>query len=159
MSESNEIFTPDHVFLDLDAKSKRNVFECVSKMAEKVGVTNSASSLCDAIAEREEDGMTGLMDGFAIPHAKTSVVIRPSMFYVRVKHPLEWETLDGEGVSSLFALVSPDGDKGSSHLKMLSALATCLLEDDFKETVKRLETADELVSYVNDCIAKESDKG
>lgn len=103
--------------------------------------------------------MTGLMDGFAIPHAKTSVVIRPSMFYVRTRHPLEWETLDGEGVSSLFALVSPDGDKGSSHLKMLSALATCLLEDDFKETVKRLGTADELVSYVNDCIAKESDKG
>ena len=87
--------------------------------------------------------MTGLMDGFAIPHAKTSVVNRPSMFYVRTKHPLEWETLDGEGVSSLFALVSPDGDKGDSHLKMLSALATCLLEDDFKETVKRLGTADE----------------
>lgn len=159
MSESKELFTPDHVFLGLDAKSKRDVFDCVSKMAEKVGVTTSASGLSDAIAEREGEGMTGLMDGFAIPHAKTNVVTRPSMFYVRAKHPLKWETLDGEDVSSFFALVSPDSDSGSSHLKMLSALATCLLEDDFKETVKKLGTADELVSYVNGYIAKESDEG
>ena len=42
----------------------------------------------------------------------------------------------------------PEESAGNLHLKMISSLATALLEDDFKETVKSSKDKTELMNYI-----------
>ena len=97
---------------------------------------------------REKEFSTGLQDGFAIPHARSSYVKKVSVFLIRNKSRLNWETLDGSEVHNLFALAVPVENEGNIHLQMISQLATCLLEDDFKETVQSSNDQNELKKYI-----------
>ena len=48
----------------------------------------------------------------------------------------------------MLALLVPEENEGNLHLMMISKLATCLLEDDFKETLKSVTDKKELKDYI-----------
>lgn len=152
----NEILKPSHVLLDIDVATREDAFRAVAAVAEKEGVTDSADALYDGLVQRETEVTTGLMDGYAIPHTKTDAANRVAMFFVRSANPLTWETMDGTDVHYMFFLIAPASDQNNTHLMMLSALASSLLEDDFKDAVANVGTAEELVTLVNEQIEKEN---
>lgn len=41
-----------------------------------------------SLLSREEEGTTGMMDGFAIPHAKSQAVIKPGIAVLKLKMEL-----------------------------------------------------------------------
>lgn len=152
---AKEVFNTDHVIMNLDAHSQEDVFRAVASAAERDGVTASADDLFQGFVQRESEVTTGLMDGYAIPHAKTDAANCAAMYYVRTLTPLAWETMDGSDVTNLFCLIAPAKSENNPHLVLLSALASCLLEDEFKTSVAQAATAEELVSLVNEGIEKE----
>lgn len=154
----DQLLTPSHVLLGLDASTREEALRTVAKAAEDDGVTDSADALYQAIMDREAQADTGLMDGYAIPHAKTDAANRVAMFYARTTRPLEWPTMDDSKVTNLFVLISPASNQDNAHLKMLSNLASCLLEDDFKQKVPTINDVDALVSYVSEYMRKESEE-
>lgn len=149
-----QVFTRDQVLLGLEASSQEDIFRAVANKAEALGVA-PADGVYSGLVEREREVATGLMDGFAIPHTKCAAIRRPAMFYVRTAAPLEWQTMDGLPVQHLFVLMAPDGAGGGGHLQVLSALATCLLEDEFKEAVAHAATPQDVVELVGEHIEKE----
>ncbi len=151
----SDVFDESHVLLDLDAKTQDDVFHAVAEAAVRNGIADDANALYEGFLQREQEVTTGLMDGYAIPHTKNEAAKRAAMFYVRVPNPLPWETMDDSEVTNLFCLIAPASCEGNPHLVMLSALATCLLEDDFKEAVAKAASAEELVSLVTEHIEKE----
>lgn len=156
MNEMNEIFTPAHVLLDADVATREDAFRAVAARAEAEGVTDSADALFEGLVQRETEVTTGLMDGYAIPHTKTDAANRVAMFFMRSASPLSWETMDGSDVSCMFFLIAPASDQNNTHLMMLSSLASSLLEDEFKDAVANVATAEELVTLVNEQIEKEN---
>lgn len=157
MNDLSEILAPSHVLLDVDAATREDAFRAVATVAEAQGVTDSADALFEGLCQREREVTTGLMDGFAIPHTKTDAANRAAMFFVRSAAPLAWETMDGSPVTNMFFLIAPASDQNNTHLAMLSALASSLLEDDFKEAVAKVATPEELVTLVTEQIKKESE--
>lgn len=151
----NELLTVEHVILRLDAATREDVFRAVAQAAERDGVTDTWNGLYDGLMGREDEVSTGLMDGYAIPHTKTDVARRSAMYYVRTNSPIPWETMDGSDVTNFFVLIAPASDQNETHLMMLSALATCLLEDEFKEAVANAGTPQEVVALVSRGIEKE----
>lgn len=148
------IFSQDHVLLGLQATSAEDVFRAVAERAESLGVA-PADGAFSGLVEREQEVATGLMDGYAIPHTKCSAVRRVAMFFVRTAEPIEWQTMDDLPVQHLFVLMAPDGNGSEQHLKLLAALATCLLEDEFRQGIAQAATAQEVVSLVMEHIEKE----
>lgn len=148
------VFTQDQVLLNLDASCAEDVFRAVANRAQDLGIA-SAEGAYQGLLEREREVATGLMDGYAIPHAKCSAIERAAMFYVRTVTPLEWKTMDSQPVQHVFVLMAPDINGEGEHLKLLSALATCLLEDEFKNAVATAATAEDVVSLVLNHIEKE----
>lgn len=151
----DELLTVKHILLNLDAQTREDVFRAVAAAAQEDGVTDSADDLYAGLLQRETEVTTGLMDGYAIPHTKTDAANRAALYYVRSVNPLAWETMDGSDVTHMFVLIAPASDQNNTHLRMLSALATCLLEDDFKQGVANAATAQDVVSLVIEHIEKE----
>ena len=149
----NDIFTTSHVLLGLDVRTQDEAFAAVAAAAQRDGVTGSAAELAAEFGAREAEVSTGLVDGFAIPHAKAACARRAALYYARTVRPLPWETLDGQPVTHLLFLIAPAADVDGTHLKMLAALAACLMEDEFKAALAAAEAPEEVVRVVSAGIA------
>lgn len=74
--------------------------------------------------EREEESTTGMMDGFAIPHAKDASIKDADIVIVRLNGKVDWKSLDGEGTDFVIALFIPDSEAGTTHLNFISGSQT-----------------------------------
>lgn len=143
------MFKEEYIFFDVDVNTKTEVLEFISNQALKLGLTDNRDGLLNDFLKREEEFSTGLQDGFAIPHAKSSHAKKIAIIYVGCKNQIkEWETLDNSSVTNLFALIVPKENAGNEHLMMISKLATNLLEDEFKNTVRSSDNKSMLTEYI-----------
>ena len=138
----------NYIFLNEDYKSKQELLSFIAAKAEELNICDTKEGLLEHLLAREAEFSTGLQDGFAIPHARSSHVKKVSVFFIRNKSVLDWETLDDSEVHYLFALLVPKENEGNIHLQMISKLATCLLEDDFKDKIKSTSDKSELKDYI-----------
>jgi len=143
----------NEVFLDVDIASKEDLFDFVAQRAVELGVSADAAAVAADLMEREGQMTTGLTDGFAIPHTKSTNVDKVGVLFVRTTSAVAWETMDDVDPTCFFVLLVPHENEGNIHLQMISQLATCLLEDDFKQRVRAAKDAGELVGYVADALA------
>lgn len=143
--------------MNIEAETKKEALEFVSEKAEELKLTDNKEGLLGAFINREEEFSTGLQGGFAIPHAKSEYAQKAAVLYVRLKKPLlDWETMDDQPVTELFALIVPEANAGNDHLMMISKLATSLLEDDFKDTLKSLTQKTMLKNYIIKILEEEA---
>lgn len=138
----------NYIFLNEDYKSKQELLFFIAAKAEELNICDTKEGLLEDLLAREAEFSTGLQDGFAIPHARSSHVKKVSVFFIRNKSVLDWETLDDSEVHYLFALLVPKENEGNIHLQMISKLATCLLEEDFKDKIKSTSDKSELKDYI-----------
>ncbi|NSA90886.1 PTS sugar transporter subunit IIA [Clostridium beijerinckii] len=138
-----------NVFLNVEIDTKTDALKFLAKKAVENGIAKNEKGVLKDLLAREEEYSTGVQDGFAIPHAKSSNVIEPSIFYIKTKNELEWETLDGSNVKYIFSLMVPEENENNVHLMMLSKLATCLMEDDFKKEIISSEDKSSLIKYIS----------
>lgn len=138
----------NYIFLNEDYKSKQELLSFIAAKAEELNICDTKEGLLEDLLAREAEFSTELQDGFAIPHARSSHVKKVSVFFIRNKSVLDWETLDDSEVHYLFALLVPKENEGNIHLQMISKLATCLLEDDFKDKIKSTSDKSELKDYI-----------
>jgi len=144
----NNMLNEQTIFLDVDEVDKDSILKFICKKAKALAVADDEDVLYQDFLDREEEFSTGLQDGFAIPHARTKNVKKATVMFLRNKRDIDWVTMDDQPVKYIFALLVPEESAGNLHLKMISSLATALLEDDFKETVKSSEDKTELMNYI-----------
>ena len=133
----------NYIFLNEDYKSKQELLSFIAAKAEELNICDTKEGLLEDLLAREAEFSTGLQDGFAIPHARSSHVKKVSVFFIRNKSVLDWETLDDSEVHYLFALLVPKENEGNIHLQMISKL-----EDDFKDKIKSTSDKSELKDYI-----------
>lgn len=126
-----------------DAKTKDDVLKGVGKMMYDAGKVNDLNAYMDGIYEREAEFSTGIGNGVAIPHCKRNCVREAAFTLVKLRNSVEWESLYGGPVDYVIMLAAPD-TSDNVHLKMLSALAQNLMDDDFRKSLKDAASVEEI---------------
>ena len=121
-----------HVFLDNPATTVEEALVFLSEKAVELGIADDAASVLDAYHKREEEGSTGMVDGYAIPHAKSEVITKPGVLVLKMAQGLEWPSFDGEPLSIALALLVPGGEAGTTHVRLLSKTAVMLMDEEFR---------------------------
>lgn len=124
------------IAIDLDVKTKEEVIVFLAELLYKQGIVNSVEKYVDQVMERENHETTGVGKGVAIPHGKSESVLKSSVAIAKLKHPIEWNSLDDEPVDLVFQLAIRKSDEGDLHLKLLSNLACKLMEDEFVNVLR-----------------------
>ena len=94
-------------------------------------------------------GETGMTDGFAVPHAKTDAIKRAAVIVVKNKRALEWPSFDGAPVDVAIALLVPDVEAGTTHIKLLSKTAVLLMKEEFKSLVRSVDDRKTIADAIN----------
>jgi len=122
-----------HVLLDLEASSKKRVFEQAGLLFENhVGIARSI--VFDSLFAREKLGSTGLGQGIAIPHGRIKGLKHATGAFLRLATPVPFDSPDGRPVSQLFVLLVPE-QATEEHLQILSELAQRFADRNFREAL------------------------
>ena len=93
-----------------------------SMWSRPAGEEQQHDELLRAVREREAVLSTGIGNGVAIPHGKSSVIPELRMAAGTAEPPVDFDALDGQPVQLLFLLVGPESAAGP-HIKALSRIA------------------------------------
>ena len=143
-----QILTKDCINLNLTGKTKLEVIDELVDILDRAGKLNDKEEYKKEILAREAKSSTGLEEGIAIPHAKTSAVKVPSVAFGISREGVDYESLDGEKSQIFFMIAAPAGAT-DSHIELLSKLTTLLLEDDVREALLKAKTPDEVLEILS----------
>lgn len=149
-AEASDFVKVENVFVAEDFASRDEALSFVSNQAVKAGLANDADAVMNAFLAREAEGTTGMMEGFAIPHAKSDAITEAAVIVVKDESGVTgWDTMDGAPVNVAIALLIPGAQAGTTHLKILSKVAEALMDEDFRATVKGSTDAAEIAKTIN----------
>ena len=149
-AEASDFVKVENVFVAEDFASRDEALSFVSNQAVKAGLANDADAVMNAFLAREAEGTTGMMEGFAIPHAKSDAIAEAAVIVVKDESGVTgWDTMDGAPVNVAIALLIPGAQAGTTHLKILSKVAEALMDEDFRATVKDSTDAAQIAKTIN----------
>ena len=123
MNQISRLLPVSNVVLDMQASSKKRVFEQVGLLFENhQGIARA--TVFDSLFARERLGSTGLGQGVAIPHGRIK----------GLKEAIAFDAPDGRPVGILVVLLVPE-QATQQHLDILSELAQMLSDRAFRENL------------------------
>lgn len=141
--------TAESVFVGQDIASRDEMLRFIADQAAKLGIATDANTVYQAFVAREEMGETGMTDGFAVPHAKSEAISRAAALVVKNTCPIEWPSFDDKPIVVAIALMVPEGEEGTAHIRLLSKTAVLLMKDDFKRLIHGTDDAAEIAAAIN----------
>lgn len=150
----DKMLVKDCIKLNLNAKNKIEVIDELVDVLYNAGRLNDKDEFRKTILNREEQSSTGLEEGIAIPHGKSSSVKIPTVAFGLSKDGIDYDSLDGEP-SKLFFMIAAPADATDSHIETLSQLTSLLLDDDIREQLLKVKTEQEVL----DILLKEDNVG
>ena len=139
----------ENILLNQQATTKEEALRTISDAAARIGVADDADTVYAAFLAREEIDKTGMVDGFAVPHCKTDAVKSAAVIIFKNAQPVEWPSLDDKPVDIAMALLIPDSEAGTTHLRLLSKAAMLLMDDNFKSKLRESNDAADLAATLN----------
>ncbi|OWR28665.1 PTS fructose transporter subunit IIC [Saccharibacillus sp. O23] len=136
------------MILDLKSVTKEAVIDELIASLNKSGRINDASAFKQAILAREAQSSTGIGEGIAMPHAKTSAVNQPTIVFGKSTPGVNYESLDDQPAHFFFMIAVPEGES-NLHLQALKVLSRMLLDADFLSRLRGVQTPAEVTALFN----------
>ncbi len=134
MNRLSTLLPSSNVLVDVDATSKKRVFEEAGLLFENQHAVARAT-VTDNLFARERLGSTGLGHAVAIPHGRIKGLKNPLAAVIRVQQPIPFDAPDDEPVRLLIFLLVPEAAT-QRHLEILSEIAEMLSDRDLREQMK-----------------------
>jgi len=140
-----EILQVGKIISSLQGKEKTDVVNELIDLFKNDERVKDLDEMRNAVHEREKIMSTGVGKGFAIPHAKTNSVNEIVAAFGKLDEPIDFQALDEQPVNLVFLLVGKENLVGP-HIKLLSRISRMMNKDEFRESLSKAKTAEEIYS-------------
>ena len=142
-----DLLKPQSILLNAAPVTKADAIYILGDLMDKSGNLSDKAEYLQAVFAREESGSTGLGDGIATPHAKSTGVKEASLAAMVVPHGVDFDALDGQPSRLFFMIAAPEG-AADTHIEVLSKLATMVIDPDFKNALIQATTVDRFLELI-----------
>lgn len=143
--------------INVIATSKNDVINQAVNLISKSGAINDIEIYKKGVFKREEESTTGIGEGIAIPHCKSSSVSKPALCAMVIKDGVDFDSLDGEKVNLLFLIAAPDSED-NVHLEVLARLSNLLMDEEFKNNLIKAKSKQEFLKIIDDAEQEKIEK-
>lgn len=144
-----DLLSIETIDINAAATSKNDVIEKAVALITKSGAISDVETYKKGVYHREEESTTGIGEGIAIPHCKSSVVTKPALAAMVLKDGVDYVSLDGEKVNLLFLIAAPNSED-NVHLEVLARLSNLLMDEDFKNNLINAKSKEEFLKVIDD---------
>jgi len=142
-----DILTVKRIKIPLNATTKEGVIAELVDLLAADGAVTDRDKVLQAVLEREKTHTTGIGSGLALPHGKCSGVDELTMAIGTTASPVDFQSIDGKGVTLVMLLVSPM-DKTGPHIQALAHISRLVSVDAFRNKLNRAASADEMFQLI-----------
>ncbi len=142
-----DVLSPQAIKVPLEATEKK---AAIDELVDLLGSNNQITDcegLKKAVWEREQQRTTGIGEGLAIPHGKSSCSSKLIMAMGRPAEPIEFNSVDKKPVRLVVLLASPP-DKTTDHIQALGKISRLMADKDFREKTFAAETAEAMYALI-----------
>jgi len=144
-----QILQPDCIKVPVESRDKEAVITELVDLLDAKGLLSDRDSVLEAVLIRERIQSTGTGAGIAIPHGKCNAV-KELVIAIGIAHePIEYNSIDGKPVTILILLVSP-ADQTGPHIQALATISRLMLNEEFRQKLEKVTSADEAYALLND---------
>jgi len=151
----SDLITPELVRLDVDlGRDKLGVIAALAGVVDAAGRATDVGRLVADAEAREAKSPTGLKDGIAIPHCRTTGVAEPTLVFARLSPPVDFGAKDGPA-DLAFLIAAPEGGD-NTHLQILTKLARALVRPEFVAGLRGASSDAEVVRLVDEVVSADA---
>lgn len=143
-----DLLKSQSILLNATPKDKADAIHILGDLMEASGNLSNKDEYIKAVFAREESGSTGLGEGIATPHAKSSGVKEAGLAAMVVPNGVDFEALDGQPSRLFFMIAAPEG-AADTHVEVLSQLAMMIIDADFKEALIAAKDVDTFLALID----------
>jgi fructose-specific phosphotransferase system IIA component len=127
-------------------------FKLIEIMVDKTlgkGLIVTREPILDKIREREELESTGVVEGIALPHARTEAVKDLLLVVAVVKEGLDFKALDGKPVYIIFLIVAPEEAK-KKYINVLARISRMCRQEEFRKALREAESPSSILKIIKE---------
>lgn len=136
------------ILVDIPGKTKKEIIRnTMERVAKSLDLDPEVAS--ELLLQREKLQSTALNHGIALPHARESIIRsgKDAVFVVFPPEPLDYDSLDGEPVHTLFFLFASE-DK--NHLHLLAKIAHLSSQEGTLEFLRSRPSKEKLMAFIRE---------
>lgn len=142
-----EIIQVRNIKIPLIADTKAGAISELVQLLAANGQVSDAKKVLDSVLERENTRTTGIGNGLAIPHGKSTGVSGLVMAIGKPATPIDFQSIDGKPVSIIWMLTSPP-EKTGPHIHALARVTKLMMNDKFRMQLNGVTSAEEFFDAV-----------
>lgn len=144
-----EYLDKDLIMIFEEVEDKFTMIEKMIDRALSKGVIMAKEPILHKIEEREKLESTGVVEGIALPHARTEAVKDLLLEVSVVKEGLDFKSLDGKPVYLVFLIVAPEEAK-KQYIKVLARISRMCRQKEFRDSIMNAKTPDEIYDIIRE---------
>ena len=137
------------VKVPLKALEKNQAITELIDLLDRAGLLDDYDIAFKAVMQRESVRSTGVGQGFAIPHGKSSAVDNLVMAVGKTSEPIDFESIDKRPVDIIFLLISPL-DQTGPHIQALAGISRLMTDLPTRSRIDECSTAEQLYKLVTE---------
>lgn len=131
----------------LESTDKPDVLRELVQILQDAGEIDDFDAILTAVQDREDKQSTGLQDGIAVPHGKTTAVTRLKLAIGIAPQGIDFDSLD-KAPSKLFFLLVASPDLAGPHVEALAEIAKLAQSKAFCKALANADSAQEAVELL-----------
>ena len=139
----------DLIFVTDKVEGKYKLLEDMVDRTLGKGVIMTREPIIHEIKKREKLESTGVIEGVAIPHARTEAVKDLLLEIAIVKDGLDFESLDNKPVYIVFLIVAPE-EARKKYIRVLARISRMCRQDDFRERLKGADSPEDVYKIIKE---------
>ncbi|HYE03889.1 MAG TPA: PTS sugar transporter subunit IIA [Planctomycetota bacterium] len=133
-----------------DADKRAVITALVQALAQSRKINpENADEIIEGALAREQIGSTGIGHGIAIPHCRTTLAKSIVCAFGTSETGIDFDSLDGESVHSVFLLLTPP-DQKEQHLQLMKSFASQIRKEHFCEFLHQVRAPQALVDLLTE---------
>ncbi len=146
----SDVLRDDRIEINLKSETKEDALRELTELLYESGALTDKDGFLKDVLDREAISTTGIGNGIAIPHGKSSNVLETTAAIGRTEKPLEWQSLDDKPVNFIVLLAVNENDKTGVHVKLLSQMARKLASEQTCKKLLEAKSAEEIRSIFSE---------
>lgn len=145
--ELSKMLKSECIETNLTSRTKSEVLVELMNLLVRGGEIQDKEAALEAVKEREKTMTTGVGQGLALPHAKSSAVKELCLALGIAREGIDFQSLDGKPVNLLFLLMATEGTPGP-HIQALSKIARLTKSEDFRNKLMQAKSSGEVMELI-----------
>ena len=141
----------EHLFIaNLKAKTKNECLEELTDLFVLNKFVRNRDIVLGMLEQRENLGSTGIGNGVAVPHGRTTAAMDVTIAFGRSAKGLDFDAIDGEPVHLIFAVLAPPQEENNRYLPILGKLVEVVSSGENRSKLLQVNSFEELMAVIEE---------